>query len=516
MTIRFCFYPILGDRIYGTMGDVIDILSVVGTMFGVCTSLGLGVMQLNAGFNRVIKQIPVNTTSQIIIIWCTTAIATASVVSGLKVGIRRLSEFCFGLGMLIMLVIFFTDDTPYFLNVYVQGIGYYVQNIVKLGFHTDAFAQLENAPDGKENSDWMNSWTIFYWGWWISCAPFVGMFIAKISRGRTVGEFIQFNLTIPVLYTFLWLSIFGGTGLKMERNAQTANVTCNSTIGGELSAQSLNGLFRLSCRSPNMQMFDVMSSYDGLGNFLSLLSLAGIIFYFVTTSDSGSLVIDTLSANGHHDPPVLQRIFWALTEGACATALLVAGGTDALQALQTVSISSGLPFSFLLCFMCLSLWRAMKSEIDITGMVSASFSISLLDVFNNCRIFVKFVMTCFIPWYFLGYATKKLSKRSSVHTIVIALFHYSAIILMILELIVPNLFYVGLTVYLGFVVYCTSIRLEIRQQFKINGNIVEDFLASLLMYPCVAVQLFEHFRKADGRNRSTSSAGRRSSSVVML
>ena len=162
MTIRSCFYPILGNRIYGSVGDVIDIFAVVGTMFGICTSLRLGVMQLNSGFNRVIDCVPVNTTSQIIIIWCIAAIATISVVSGLKLGIRRLSELRIAVGMFLMLIILFIDDTSYFVNLYVQSIGNYMQNIVQLSFHTDAFAELENASDHKENSDWMNAWTIFY------------------------------------------------------------------------------------------------------------------------------------------------------------------------------------------------------------------------------------------------------------------------------------------------------------------------------------------------------------------
>ena len=154
------------------------------------------------------------------------------------------------------------------------------------------------------------------------------MFIAKISNGRTVREFIQFTMTMPILYSFLWMSIFGGAGLKMERNVEIANITCDSPLGGTNATDSFNGFYRLSCRETNDQWFDVMASYGDLGDFLSIISLGGIILYFVTSSDSGSLVIDTLSANGHQDQPVLQRIFWALTEGACATALLVAGGSN--------------------------------------------------------------------------------------------------------------------------------------------------------------------------------------------
>ena len=495
MTMRSCFYPILGDRIYGTTGDIIDILSVVATMFGVCTTLGIGAMQLNAGLYRLNNDIPVSATTQIITIWCITAIATASVVSGLNVGIKRLSEICFALGMFIMLIIFLADDTWYFLNVYVQSLGYYVQNIIQLGFHTDAFAQLDNASDGRENPNWMNDWTIAYWGWWTSWSPFVGMFIAKISKGRTVGEFIQFTLTIPILYSFLWMSIFGGAGLKMERNAVLANVTCNSTLGGASSPESYNGLYRLSCRNSNDQWFDVMNSYEGLGNFLSIISLGSIILYFVTSSDSGSLVIDTLSANGHQDPPVLQRIFWALTEGACATALLVAGGAEALESLQSVSVSAGLPFSVLLCFMCISLWRALKIEsgdFDITSN-SNHFSISLLDMMNNMKLFIRFVVAFVVPWYFLGNANGKYTGKGGIgYTILLFSLFYSAILLSILELVVPNLGYVGLTIYFAFVAFCSKIRFNVRQRYNINGNLVEDFCASLFMYPCVAVQLYEH------------------------
>ena len=305
-------------------------------MFGICTSLGIGVIQMNTGFNRVFDKIEVTVTNQIIIIWCVTAFATVSVISGLRVGIRHLSEICFTLGMFLMLITFFYEDTWHILNVYVQSIGYYLQWIVQLGFHTDAFAQLGNAPDGKEAQSWMNDWTIFYWGWWIAWSPFVGMFIAKISKGRTIKQFINGKMT---------------AGLKMERDATLANIMCHSTLGGTGSTEALNGMFRLSCRQTNDMWFDVMGQYGDLGMFLSVVSLVSIILYFVTSSDSGSLFIDWLSANGDPEPPVIQRIVWALTEGACATALLYSGGTNALKALQAMSISAGVPYTVLLCFM---------------------------------------------------------------------------------------------------------------------------------------------------------------------
>jgi choline-glycine betaine transporter len=166
--MRSCFHPLIGDKIYGLFGDMVDILTVVCTMFGVCTSLGIGVLLINSGVYRINNKIEVNTRNQIIMIWCITIVATASVVSGLKVGIRRLSEICFALGMFLWFYVLFSDDTWYLLNVFVQSFGYYLQGLVQLGFHTDAFAQLNDAPDGKQAPKWMNDWTVFYWGWWIA------------------------------------------------------------------------------------------------------------------------------------------------------------------------------------------------------------------------------------------------------------------------------------------------------------------------------------------------------------
>merc|ERR1719361_270139 len=242
MTMKSCFYPLMGDRIFGWMGDLIDVVSIMTTLFGVCTSLGLGTRQLNAGLHMINSDIPDDSTwIQVVSIWCITAIATISTVSGVGMGIRRLSEICFMVGMFIMTVAFFMDDTFYILNLFVQSIGYYFQYITQLGWHTDAFEQVlpsyggvENRhrfipegfdrPDGPE--DWMDDWTMFYWGWWISWCPFVGMFIAKISRGRTIRSFINGTITIPVVYSFMWMVLFGGIGIRQERAAGQLGLCC--------------------------------------------------------------------------------------------------------------------------------------------------------------------------------------------------------------------------------------------------------------------------------------------------
>ena len=497
MTIRSCFYPLIGDKIYGWMGDAVDIFSVVCTMFGVCTSLGVGVMQMNNGFKRLNPSIEFSVTNQIIIIWSVTACATASVISGLKVGIRRLSEICFTLGMFIMMIGLFADDTWHILNVYVQSVGYYIQWIIQLGFHTDAFAQLGNAPDGKQAERWMNDWTIFYWGWWIAWSPFVGMFIAKISKGRTIRQFIHGTMTAPILYAFFWFCIFGSAGLRMERNAALANITCDSKLGGKGSKESLDGLYRLSCRGKNDMWFDVMEQYGDLGTFLSVISLISVILYFVTSSDSGSLVIDCLSANGDPEPPVIQRIFWALTEGATATALLNAGGAEGLVALQSMSIASGVPYTILLCFMCVALWRAVKMEGGDLDPHGPQFTTSLLDVLSSPtkKSVGKVLLAIIAPWYSMGNAAYKSGGKKEkrwVYMLLLAVPFYLWIILMALEPVVSAISYVAWTVLCAFFAYGTSIRYSIRERYSIYGNIVEDFFAVMVLYPFAAYQMEHH------------------------
>ena len=501
MTMRSCMYPLIGDKIYGWIGDAIDIISVVCTMFGVCTSLVLGVMQLNAGVHRLESSVEVSTFNQIIIVWCVMACATVSINSGLKLGIRRLSETCFALGVFIMMLVFFFDAPSYSLNLLVQSTGYYMQTIVQRGIHTDAFAQLGNAPDRKEATGWMDTWTISYWGWWIAWTPFVSMFIAKISRGRTIRQFIIATFAAPVAFSILWFSVFGGAGLQMERKAALANITCDSALGGTNASESLNGLFRPSCRDENGMWFDVMSQYGDMGSFLSALSLISIVLYFVTSSDSGSLVIDCLSANGDPKPPVLQRVFWALTEGATATALLYVGGNEALNALQTVSIASGVPYTIMLCFMCVALWRAVKVEAGDLDPNGPQFTTGLLDVLSTPTVesVCKVIISIFAPWYSMGTAAGMVEKQNGrmwTHMLIMALPFYACISMLVLErlCVFSGICYVGYTLLFGFFTYATGVRNSIREKYEINGNIAEDFFAVMVLYPFAAYQMEHHMK----------------------
>lgn len=328
LTIRSAFYPLFGERIYGAIGNTIDTFAVFGTMFGIATSLGLGVMQVNAGLAHL-HLLPVSPLNQLILIAVITLVATASVVSGLDRGIKWLSELNMGLGLLLVGAVFLFGPTVFLVSSLVQSIGYYLQNLVGTTFRTDAFI----------GTEWQGAWTMFYWGWWIAWSPFVGMFIARISRGRTIREFILGVMLVPTLLTFVWLVVFGNTALHIE-------LFQGGGIAPAVQANVPVALFVLLEKLP----------WSGA---TSVLAIVVIATYFVTSSDSGSLVIDILTADGDLDPPIRQRVFWALTEGAVAAALLLSGG---LVALQTAAITTALPFCAIMLMMCYSLVKGLRAE----------------------------------------------------------------------------------------------------------------------------------------------------------
>jgi len=328
LTVRSALYPIIGERIHGWIGHLVDIFAVLGTMFGVATSLGLGVMQVNAGLNYLFD-IPQDTTVQMILIAVITLMATTSVVSGINAGIRRLSEINLVLAILLMLFVLAVGPTVFLLTATVQNTGAYLSDLVNKTF--TLYAYQPNA--------WIGNWTLFYWGWWISWSPFVGMFIARVSRGRTIREFVVGVLLVPAAFTFLWFTVFGNTALEMEMNG-TANIV--AAVQDDVAVALFKFLQHLPFSSISM----------GLATIL-------VVTFFVTSSDSGSLVIDIITSGGQEDPPVWQRIFWALTEGVVAALLLLAGG---LVALQTGAITTGFPLGIILLFVCYGLFLALRRE----------------------------------------------------------------------------------------------------------------------------------------------------------
>ncbi|MFP4036400.1 MAG: BCCT family transporter [Desulfobacteraceae bacterium] len=327
LSIRSTLYPILGERIYGGAGNTVEILAVFGTLFGVATSLGLGVKQVNAGLDYL-GFVSQSQTNQLLLIAVITAAATFSVVSGLDKGIRRLSTMNLFFGMVLLLFVLAAGPTVFLLGSLVQGIGRYLQELPGMTFQTNAY----------EGMEWKKQWTLFYWGWWISWSPFVGMFIARVSRGRTIRQFIGGVLLVPTLLTFLWMTVFGNTAIHME-------LFGSGGIAAAVSENMPTALFALLENLP----------FSGVTVVLATVVVAT---FFITSSDSGSLVIDILTSGGNPHPPVWQRIFWALTEGAVAAVLLVAGG---LMALQTAVITTALPFCVIMLLICYSLARGLRA-----------------------------------------------------------------------------------------------------------------------------------------------------------
>lgn len=331
LTIRSALYPLIGEKIYGPIGHAVDIFAVLGTLFGVATSLGFGVIQVNAGLNYLFG-LPIATGWQIALIAIITSFATISVVMGLDGGIRRVSEINLVLAVILLLFVLLAGPTVYLLQTYVQNVGAYLSGLVETTFNLYAYK-----PSG-----WIGGWTLFYWGWWIAWSPFVGMFIARISRGRTIREFVIGVLLVPVGFTFMWMTFFGNNALHMilDQGMQP--------LADAVQADTSVALFQFFEHLP----WPVISS---------TLATILVVTFFVTSSDSGSLVVDMLTSGGDdEETPVWQRIFWSVTEGCIAATLLLAGG---LSALQTATITSALPFAIIMLLMCWGLIRALRLEV---------------------------------------------------------------------------------------------------------------------------------------------------------
>ena len=331
LSIRTVFYPLLGEKIHGFWGNLVDILATVATLFGVETSLGLGVQQINAGLSHLFgwQQSP---TVQLLLIAGITAIATMSVVRGLDAGIRRLSEVNVWLATGLLLFVLMCGPTLFIINGFLENIGSYVQHFPMLATWGETF----------ENTNWQNSWTLFYWAWWVAWSPFVGMFIARVSKGRTIREFIMGVLCVPAFVTFLWMTVFGNTALWIEM------------FGG-------GGIAKAVSEDVAVSLFVLLENFP-LASFSSMLGILVVVSFFVTSSDSGSMVIDIITAGGNPDPPVPQRLFWAILQGVVAAVLLLCGG---LGGLQSAVVTTGLPFGIVLIVMCVSLKKGLNEYIGI-------------------------------------------------------------------------------------------------------------------------------------------------------
>lgn len=333
LSVRWLLEPLLGrHRVEGFIGDVIDVVAIVGTLFGVATSLGFGITQIAAGL-QYLGWIQVTDGWKIALIAVITSAATLSVVSGVSKGLKWLSNINMMLAAALTIFVLLLGPTLFLLQSWVQNLGGYIQSLPALMLRTAPFSH-----DG-----WVIDWTVFYWGWWMSWAPFVGMFIARISRGRTIREFIGGVLLVPTVISSLWFTVFGGTALSQRRGTIAASESID----------------------PNTSLFEMLEGLP-LGIITSVLAIAVIVFFFVTSSDSGSLVIDILSSGGELETPKLTRVYWAVLEGAAAAVLLLVGGRGSLQALQTASIATAVPFSAIMVAACFAMIKAFHFDVATT------------------------------------------------------------------------------------------------------------------------------------------------------
>ncbi len=329
LTIRSAFYPILGNRVWGWPGHIIDTLAVFATLFGLATSLGFGAEQASAGLNYLFG-FPKSDLAKVILIVLITMAALVSVLAGLDKGVKRLSEINMVLALILLLFVIVLGPTADILQGFFTGAGNYLANVVPLSNWI-----------GREDTDFMHGWTTFYWAWWISWSPFVGMFIARVSKGRSVREFVICVLIIPTLVSVLWMNAFGGTAVFQFINDGYTGVT--ETV---------------SAWTPELSLFKMLDPFP-MSGVLSAIGIVLVIVFFITSSDSGSLVIDSITSGGKVDAPVQQRVFWCTFEGLVAIALLLGGG---LASLQAAAIATGFPFAIVLVAMCYSVYVGLRAE----------------------------------------------------------------------------------------------------------------------------------------------------------
>jgi choline-glycine betaine transporter len=670
LLMRTAFYPLLGKHTWGWIGDVIDGFTIVTVVSGICTSLGLGVWQITVGMAGL-SWLPEDCDGDcyrdvyLAIIWGITCIATLSVLSGLGNGIKTLSQISLFAACFILGVTFFLGDTWFYMNSLTQCVGYYAQySMTQLGWHVDAFAQqawgsggtpdMEGAPKAVTGGSFMDGWTIFYWGWWIAWCPFVGTFIARISRGRTVKEVIVYSLGGPLITSMLWFGIFGAMAIGMENNSQLLWQAgtdlyndpstfqtgqhgipqaefLGSYLGGAIDSRETTGGFGTSngrcsgwaipaktnsscvmdsvlgvylnngqaCRpycgdrfsvnhpqcipqgavegvskacgacfvqQPNFdrngmtgcQIFEANPKNMGLpcpkyikywsanvamspvclftdwdqeaswyntmaqfgpllGYFFNVVSILSLLLFFVTSSDSGSLVVDTIAANGRDESSVIQRIFWAFTEGGLATGLVLGAEVGAeksvLKALQAASICTGLPYTCLLCFLMPAIWLGFELETHmkrktfktpifggIFDLVDVVFSRGKCPVpVSQTKNFFLFLICPFIGAYQLT-ANKGRIYNYTV-TLVSAGLFAAWIVLLAVSTPINGLWGMGWMMYLCLGFILANARREVRNDKGIYGNVAEDVAACVFMYPNAMVQAVEALEEPDSKDK---------------
>jgi len=583
--MRTVFYPLMKDRIYGIIGDLIDTFAIVGTMFGIGTSLGFGAQTVGYGMSRIFDNDKYEELdSQLWIIWIVTIFAAVSVATGLDYGIRRLSESNFLLGLFVLGVLALAGDTFFLLDIFVETLGHHLWTLVDLEMHTDSYGRQINPEASKEK--FMAWWTIFYWGWWVSWSPFVGVFIAQISKGRTVREFLMGNIFVPTIVTSVWFTIYGGLGLEMELEAENIGLGGNkhyitgehygiyqpddiSITGDGATASTLTGkeatytgateytfseniayvkdqpnyeyeyivpacldgvpvsqgtLRRLGCRAHNDRLWDVIEHHSGgLFEVTAGITLISVIVYFVTSSDSGSMVVDMLASNGipSDELPLLQKLFWAATEGAVAYSVMDAGGPDATKALQIASIAAGLPFLVIMLMMCVATytmmvdmetkdedWKEKQEEIYAAQEAAKDPMTDMRTRFlEYCDLFIA---QAFFPWtpefsmmktadfFIVTLCPCVIMARTATRTglgmmaaiwagVLFGLFY----LFHFLEAAERGLWTYAWNFFFGFVMIVAGARVAFREEYRLRGDAMSDCCAVFFCYPFAIMQI-EH------------------------
>jgi len=364
LSLRSIFYPLFKEKVFGRLGDVIDVIAVLATLFGLATSLGLGVQQMNGGMNYLFG-IPISTFFQVVLIILITGIATISILSGIDKGVKVLSEWNMRIAGTFMVLIFLLGPTIYIIRLFSNSLGLYIGQLIPSAFFI-------NTGDGDAGA-WQGAWTVFYLAWWVSWSPFVAMFIARVSKGRTIREFILAVLLVPSLLSFVWLSVFGGTAMHVDAQSGGA-------LFGVVQSDYSIALFEM------IQRLDIGVLKGVVSIVLSVIGTVLVISFFVTSSDSGSIVVNSITSGGRLKTPARQRVFWAGLEGFVAALLLIIGGNQALGALQAAVIATGLPFAIIILIMSVllifSLQKTYRRQKRLTDeqMVLRAIEDSALDI----------------------------------------------------------------------------------------------------------------------------------------
>mmetsp|Transcript_76484 Transcript_76484/g.167057 ORF Transcript_76484/g.167057 Transcript_76484/m.167057 type:complete len:764 (-) Transcript_76484:203-2494(-) len=539
MSMRFTMYPIIGELVYGPLGDMIEVLSILCTIFGICTSLGLGAMQINKGLVRLDlgtyqgqdyfgcdssgtcsgrAGIEVNRDTQCIIIVVISGFAIASVILGLKAGIAMLSQAAFILSFFILVGVLFLDETWYILNALTSTLGYYIWYLPRISFHTDAWEELGKASDGLGGAPdgrgglkgWMNAWTIFYWGWWISWGPFVGTFLARISRGRKLGNFIIASLILPSFWSFIFTGVFGAAQIRISRQAESAGLDMSDAAHtyGSLADKSVigwntvgedgvarwnpvpDGVVRLYNLATEDVIFEHLCYYGTheFATLMTVLTLICIVLYFVTSSDSASYVVDIFAANGVEEPPTIQKVFWGCTEGVAAIALLLSADEEnpsvALNAVKAIPIVLGLPFTFLLFWMCQALMLVCSEESGKLPIERKNFKTFVFNLELSSAISIP------APFIYCGQVgTKVWGGNAIVYMAGFASMWVVTIVFFCLAAADDAFLSLAAAMYFVFAFAVGGMRTAVRAKLGITGDMVSDAMAGLFAYPWAIGQM---------------------------